>query len=93
MRKKKTESLDAAAIDKAWAEAFADKAVEDADLFRAQGWKTVSDMVLETGRLANTLKGSMRVAVESGKFESKKIRILHSGKTVLTNFYRPILKS
>ena len=93
MRKKKTESVALAAIDKAWAEAFADQAVEDADQLRAQGWKTVYDLATETGRLANTLSTSMRVAVESGKFESKKIRILHSGKIVLTNFYRPILKS
>ena len=93
MRKKKTESVALTAIDKAWAEAFADQTVEDADLLRAQRWKTVYDLVAETGRLANTLAGSMRVAVESGKFECKKIRIFHSGKIVLTNFYRPILKS
>ena len=93
MRKKKTESVALAAIDKAWAEAFAGQTVEDADLLRAQGWKTVYDLATETGRLANTLAGSMRVAVELGKFESKKIRIFHSGKIVLTNFYRPILKS
>ena len=93
MRKKKTESVALTAIDKAWAEAFADKAVEDADLLRKQGWKTVYDLAVETGRLANTLSTSMRVAVESGKFEWKKIRILHSGKIVLTNFYRPIVKS
>ena len=93
MRKKKTKPVALTAIDKAWAEAFADQAVEDADLLRAQGWKTVYDLAAETGRLANTLAGSMRVAVESGKFESKKIRIFHSGKIVLTNFYRPIVKS
>jgi hypothetical protein len=93
MREKKTKSVAIAAIDKAWAEAFADKNVEDGDLLRAQGWKTVYDLAIETGRLANTLAGSMRVAVESGKFECKKIRIVHLGKTILTNFYRPILKS
>lgn len=93
MRTKKTESVAASDLDKAWAEAFADVAVEDADLLRAKGWKTISDLVLETGRLANTLNTSMRIAVDSGKFEYKKIRILHSGKTVLMNFYRPILKS
>ena len=93
MRKKKTESVALTAIDKAWAEAFADQAVEDADLLRAQGWKTVYDLATETGRLANTLAGSMRVAVESRKFECKKIRILHQGKIAITNFYRPIIKS
>ena len=93
MRKKKTESLDAAAIEKAWAEAFADKVVEDADLLRAQGWKTLNDLSLETGRVTNTLASNMKAAVDSGKFEFKKIRIFHTGKTVLTNFYRPILKS
>ena len=93
MRAKKTKSVALAAIDKAWARAFADVAVEDADLLRAQGWKTISDLVVETGRLANTLNTSMRIAVDSGKFECKKIRILHLGKTVLMNFYRPIFKS
>ena len=93
MRKKKTESVALTAIDKAWAEAFASNIVEDGDLLRAQGWKTVYDLAAETGRFASTLAGSMRAAVESGKFESKKIRILHSGKIVLTNFYRPIIKS
>jgi hypothetical protein len=93
MREKKTKSVAIAAIDKAWAEAFADKNVEDGDLLRAQGWKTVYDLAIETGRLANTLDGSMRVAVESGKFECKKIRVFDSGKVVLMNFYRPIIKS
>ena len=93
MRKKKTESVALAAIDKAWAEAFADKVVEDADLLRAKGWKTLNDLSLETGRNTTTLLSNMKAAVDSGKFEFKKIRILHSGKTILTNFYRPILKS
>lgn len=93
MRAKKTKSVALAAIEKAWSQAFASNIVEDGDLLRAQGWKTVYDLAIETGRLANTLSGSMRVAVESGKFECKKIRIVHSGKTVLTNFYRPIIKA
>ena len=93
MRAKKTKSVALAAIDKAWAEAFADKVVEDADLLRAQGWKSVYDLAVETGRLANTISTSMRSAVESGKFECKKTRVLHQGKVCLTNFYRPILKS
>ena len=93
MRKKKTESLAAAALDKAWARAFADVAVEDADLLRAQGWKTLNDLSVDTGRASNTLASSMKVGVNSGKFEFKKIRIFHSGKIILTNFYRPILKS
>lgn len=93
MRTKKTESVALAAIDKAWAEVFADKTVEDADLLRKQGWKTVYDLAIETGRLANTLSTSMRVAVESGKFECKKTRILHCGKVGITNFYRPIIKT
>ena len=93
MRKKKTESVALAAIDKAWAEAFADKAVEDADLLRKQGWKTVYDLSVEMGRLANTISTGMRSAVESGNFECKKTRILNQGKVSLTNFYRPILKS
>lgn len=93
MRAKKTKSVALAAIDKAWAEAFAEKTVEDADLLRAQGWKTLNDLSLETGRVTNTLASNMKAAVDSGKFEFKKIRIFHTGKTVLTNFYRPILKS
>ena len=93
MRKKKTESVALAAIDKAWAEAFSDQAVEDADLLRAQGWKTLNDLSLETGRITNTLASNMKAAVDSGKFEFKKIRIFHRGKSVITNFYRPIIKS
>jgi hypothetical protein len=93
MRTKKTKSVALTDIDKAWSQAFASNIVEDGDLLRAQGWKTVYDLATETGRLANTLAGSMRVAVESGKFECKKLRIVHLGKTVLTNFYRPIIKS
>ena len=92
MRKKKTESVALTDIDKAWSQAFASNIVEDGELLRKQGWKTVYDLAIETGRLANTLAGSMRVAVESGKFECKKIRVLHSGKVALKNFYRPIIK-
>ena len=93
MRAKKTKSVALAAIDKAWVEAFASNIVEDAELLRKQGWKTVYDLSAETGRLANTLSTSMRVAVESGKFECKKTRILHRGKVGITNFYRPIIKT
>jgi hypothetical protein len=92
MREKKTKSVAIAAIDDAWSQAFASNIVEDADILRAQGWKSLYDLSAETGRLANTLSTSMRVAVESGKFECKKTRILHSGRVVLTNFYRPIIK-
>jgi hypothetical protein len=93
MREKKTKSVALAAIDDAWSQAFASNIVEDADALREQGWKSVRDLSRETGRLENTLSTSMRIAVESGKFESKKTRILHLGRVVLTNFYRPIVKS
>jgi hypothetical protein len=92
MREKKTKSVALTDIDKAWSQAFANNIVEDAELLRKQGWKTVYDLSTETGRRANTLSTSMRVAVESGKFECKKTRILNSGKVALTNFYRPIIK-
>jgi hypothetical protein len=93
MREKKTKSVALAAIDQAWSQAFANNLVEDADTLRKQGWKSVRDLSRETGRLENTLSTSMRIAVEAGKFECKKTRVLDSGKVVLINFYRPIVKS
>jgi hypothetical protein len=82
-----------AAIDKAWAEAFASNIVEDADALRKQGWKSVRDISRETGRVETTLCNSMRAALKSGEFECKKTRVFDSGKVVLMNFYRPIIKS
>ena len=93
MRAKKTKSVAIAAIDAAWSQAFASNLVEDADTLREQGWKSVRDISRETGRVENTLCTSMRAAVKSGKFESKKTRVFDSGKVVLANFYRPIIKS
>jgi hypothetical protein len=93
MREKKTKSVAIAAIDAAWSQAFSSNIVDDADALRKQGWKSLYDLSAETGRLANSLSTSMRVAVESGKFECKKTRIRHLGKVTLTNFYRPIIKS
>jgi hypothetical protein len=93
MREKKTKSVAIAAIDDAWSQAFASNIVENADTLREQGWKSLHDISAETGRLANTLSTSMRIAVDSGKFECKKTRIRYLGKVTLTNFYRPIVKS
>jgi hypothetical protein len=93
MREKKTKSVALAAIDNAWSQAFASNIVEDADALRKEGWKSVRDISKETGRLENSLCTSMRAAVESGRFECKKTRIFDSGKVVLANFYRPIVKS
>jgi hypothetical protein len=93
MRAKKTKSVALAAIDNAWCQAFASNLIEDADRLREQGWKNVRDISRETGRLENTLCTSMRAAVKSGKFESKKTRVFDSGKVVLANFYRPIIRS
>jgi len=92
MREKKTKSVAIAAIDDAWSQAFASNIVENADILRKQGWKNIRDLSRETGRLENTLSTSMRIAVEAGKFECKKTRIFDSGKVVLANFYRPIIK-
>ena len=93
MREKKTKSVAIAAIDDAWAQAFASNLVEDADTLREQGWKSIRDISRETGRLENTLCTSMRTEFKSGKFECKKARVFDSGKVILTNFYRPIIKS
>jgi len=93
MRAKKTKSVALAAIDNAWSIAFASNIVDDADTLREQGWKSIRDISRETGRVENTLCTSMRAAVEAGKFECKKTRVLDSGKVVLINFYRPIVKS
>jgi len=82
-----------ATIENAWSQAFASNIVEDAEVLRKQGWKSVRDISRETGRLENSLCTSMRAAVESGRFECKKTRIFDSGKVVLMNFYRPIIKS
>jgi hypothetical protein len=82
-----------AAIDDAWSQAFASNIVEDADALRKQGWKSLRDISKETGRLEKSLCTSMRAAVESGRFECKKTRIFDSGKVVLMNFYRPIIRS
>ena len=83
MRAKKTKSVALAAIDKAWSEAFADKNVEDAELLRKQGWKSVYDLSAETGRLANTLSTSMRVAVESDKFLPSDYKVVKARKSAL----------
>jgi len=93
MRAKKTKSVALAAINNAWSQAFASNLIEDADRLREQGWKSVRDISRETGRLEHTICNSMRAAVESGNFECKKTRIFDSGKVVLANFYRPIIKS
>jgi hypothetical protein len=93
MRAKKTKSVAIAAIDDAWSQAFASNLVEDADALRKQGWKSVRDISRETGRLENTLCTSMKAAAEAGKFKCKKTRVFNSGKVVLVNFYRPIVKS
>jgi hypothetical protein len=93
MREKKTKSVAIAAIDDAWSQAFASNIVEDADALREQGWKSVRDISRETRRVEHTICNSMRVAVESGNFECKKTRVFDSGKVVLANFYRPIIKS
>jgi hypothetical protein len=81
-----------AAIENAWAEAFASNIVEDADALRKQGWKSVRDISRETGRVERSLLTSMRAAAEAGKFECKKTRVFDSNKVVLMNFYRPIIK-
>jgi len=93
MREKKTKPVAIATIENAWSQAFASNLVEDADALRKQGWKSVRDISRETGRLENSLCTSMRAAVESGRFECKKTRIFDSGKVVLMNFYRPIIRS
>jgi len=82
-----------AAIDDAWSQAFASNIVEDVDALRKQGWKSLRDISRETGRVERSLCTSMRAAAEAGKFECKKTRIFDSGKVVLANFYRPIIKS
>ena len=92
MREKKTKSVAIAAIDAAWSQAFSSNIVEDADALRKQGWKSVRDISRETGRVENTIFNSMRAAIESGEFECKKTRVFDSGKVVLMNFYRPIIK-
>jgi hypothetical protein len=93
MREKKTKSVALTDIDKAWSQAFASNIVEDAELLRKQGWKSIRDISRETGRVENTLCTSMRAAVKTGKFECKKTRVFDFGKVVLANFYRPIVKS
>ena len=93
MREKKTKSVALAAIDDAWSQAFASNIVEDVDALRKQGWKSLRDISRETGRVERSLCTSMRAAAEAGKFECKKTRIFDSGKVVLANFYRPIIKS
>ena len=81
-----------AAIDEAWSQAFADNIAQDSEALRKQGWKTLSDLSNQTGRVVHTLSAIMKSNVTSGKFECKKVKVIHAGRVILMNFYRPIVE-
>jgi predicted transcriptional regulator len=90
MRTKKKQPLAAPTLTDAWAAVLAEQQVEDLDALRKQGWRTINDISVATGRLEVTLANSLRVQANEGILETKTIRAKVGAKVRNVRIYRPM---
>lgn len=90
MRKKKRESLASPALKNAWAEFYASTVGQDPAELEAQGWKTIAQMVEETGHSLTGLTSRLKVLIRQKKFERSSAQIATPKGVREVAIYRPV---
>lgn len=88
MRKKNKQSVDPAPVDAAWQAFFDSQKLDDADELKAQGWRTIDEILLEIGEDSRA-RQRIDQASRRGMLEKTQASIFISGKRRKINFYRP----
>lgn len=90
MRKKKREPLASPDLKSAWAEFYASTKEHDPAELAAQGWKTIAQMVEETGHSLTGLTSRLKVLLRQNKFEKSTAVIATSRGIREVAIYRPV---
>lgn len=92
MRKKTQSPLASADIAAVWARVFEDTKIDDIEQLHREGWRSVYDIVDESGRSRNTTAHALDSEVRAGRFEKKLAKIKRGAQTKTVCFYRPLVK-
>ena len=88
--KKKSSPSKPSVLQSAWDAFYRDTEVEDLQALNAEGWKTIDQIALKTGRPRNTVDGATR---KSGTFERRSAKVVSlDGSVRRTVIIRPKLK-
>ena len=90
MRKKKREPLAAPDLKSAWADFYASTKEDDLAALAEQGWKTISQMVEETGHSLTGISSRLRVLIRQKKFEKSKANIQTAHGIREVAIFRPV---
>lgn len=88
MRKTKRKSVAPAPVDAAWQAFFESQKLDDVDRLRADGWKTVEEILCSIGG-SEACRQRIDLAAKRGQLEKIQANIISGNKRRKINFYRP----